>query len=355
MLFKQRDLLDKEILARFSQALSIMGSSYPRLPFYLKALADQVKAQKLRKRYAQQGLEVPPILIFSITRRCNLNCAGCYSRVLHASSQPELSIKRFEEIFSEAASLGISVVLLAGGEPLVRREVLNCAASFSRILFPVFTNGLLLDEDYAGWFADHPNLLPVLSLEGRMEETDLRRGKGVFQQVGKALDLLNGHKLFWGTSLTLTSENYSLLLSDAYVRGLIQQGCKLFFFVEYVPIQENSEHLVLSDLQKELLSQRIKELKSSHPALFVPLPGDEDYFEGCLAAGRGFLHINPVGKVEPCPFAPFSDVDLSFTSIRDALSSPLLAKIREQHHLLSEGKGGCALWANRSLVQELLD
>jgi MoaA/NifB/PqqE/SkfB family radical SAM enzyme len=88
--------------------------------------------------------------------------------------------------------------------------------------------------------------------------------------------------------------------------------------------------------------------------LFIAFPGDEDQYDGCLAAGRGFLHINPSGKVEPCPFAPFSDTDLRYGSLRDALNSDFLRNIRENHHLLKEGEGGCALWANRDWVAGIL-
>lgn len=68
---------------------------------------------------------------------------------------------------------------------------------------------------------------------------------------------------------------------------------------------EGSEHLVLSNQQKAELMGRVEALCQSLPGLFIAFPGDEDQYDGCLAAGRGFLHINPSGKVEPCPFAPF--------------------------------------------------
>ncbi len=354
MIFRQRDKLDQEIIDKFAIALKIMANNPSRLPSYLKAIYHQKQALQLRKRHAENGLEVPPILIFSITRRCNLNCAGCYSKILHDTDEAELSLECYAAIFREAVELGISIVLLAGGEPLVRKEVLQCAAGFDHILFPVFSNGLLVDAEYADFFAKNPNLLPVLSLEGGLSETDERRGRGVFNQVKRAVELLNERNTLWGCSITVTSENFNTVLSNQYIQELIEGGCKLFFFVEYVPVQAESGHRVLDDDQKAELNLRVKELRASHPAMFVPLPGDEDYFEGCLAAGRGFLHINPSGRVEPCPFAPFSDTNLSFSSIKEALASKLLQKIRENHSLLSEGKGGCALWANKEFVQTLL-
>ena len=90
---------------------------------------------------------MPPILIASLTRRCNLQCEGCYSRALRpheAVAEAELSDDRFMEIFSEALGLGVGIILLAGGEPLLRRKLVEGASKFKGILFPLFTNGTLI-------------------------------------------------------------------------------------------------------------------------------------------------------------------------------------------------------------------
>ena len=92
-----------------------------------------------------------------------------------------------------------------------------------------------------------------------------------------------------------------------------------------------------------------KRFQQHYSALFVSLPGDEEKFGGCLAAGRGFIHINPKGKVEACPFAPFSDATLTNLTLVEAMQSPLMKKIRDQHHLLTETKGGSALWNQKEI------
>ena len=84
------------------------------------------------------------------------------------------------------------------------------------------------------------------------------------------------------------------------------------------------------------------------------VPGDEDRFGGCLAGGRGFVHISADGDVEACPFAPFSDTNLRDSSLRDALQSELLATIRRNSDQLREGKGGCALWEKKEWLHSLL-
>lgn len=324
-----------------------------RLPFFIRTYRNQQSAAKIRARHSKEGLEVPPILIISITRRCNLNCSGCYSKLLHRDEGEELSPQRMEQILSEAQDLGVSIVLLAGGEPLVRRDILEVAAKFPRIIFPIFSNGLLLDTEYAGYFAKNPHLIPVISLEGGKAETDFRRGEGVYQNFSTVIKEFNAKRIFWGISITLTAENYSQVLSETYGKAMLALGCRLFFYVEYVPVAEGSEAMLLSETQKAAVQPLTDNLMQKLPGLFIAFPGDEDQYEGCLAAGRGFMHINPVGKVEPCPFAPFSDTDLRYGSLKEALHSRFLQEIRNNHRLLKEGKGGCALWANKSWVKDL--
>lgn len=96
------------------------------------------------------------------------------------------------------------------------------------------------------------------------------------------------------------------------------------------------------------------EYKEKFPALFIAFPGSEDEMGGCLASGRGFVHISADGSLEPCPFAPYSDSNLKDLTLREALGSEFLKQVRENHDNLKETRGGCALWENRQWVRSLL-
>jgi MoaA/NifB/PqqE/SkfB family radical SAM enzyme len=98
----------------------------------------------------------------------------------------------------------------------------------------------------------------------------------------------------------------------------------------------------------------ITSFRKKHKSVFIGVPWDEEESGGCLASGRGFVHINASGGLEPCPFAPYSDVNLKNTSFKDALQSPFIKKMRENHELFAETSGGCALWKNREWVSGLL-
>jgi MoaA/NifB/PqqE/SkfB family radical SAM enzyme len=88
--------------------------------------------------------------------------------------------------------------------------------------------------------------------------------------------------------------------------------------------------------------------------VFIVFPGDEEQFGGCLAAGRGFVHIGPDGSLEPCPFAPYSDTSVADVPLKEALASHLLKAIRDNHGELKETRGGCALWRQREWVESLV-
>ena len=120
--------------------------------FLAKFAVASAKANKKRIREEENGLHVPSYLIASITSSCNLHCAGCYSRSNNATidCEPErqLSEEEWLRIFKEAEELGISFILLAGGEPMLRWDVLQAADSVHNILFPIFTNGTFMSEKY---------------------------------------------------------------------------------------------------------------------------------------------------------------------------------------------------------------
>jgi MoaA/NifB/PqqE/SkfB family radical SAM enzyme len=135
----------------------------------------------------------------------------------------------------------------------------------------------------------------------------------------------------------------------------VNLGCKLLFFVEYTPVTKDTEGWLLTDEQRSTLLSLRNGFRSRHSALFIAIPGDEEEIGGCLAAGKGFIHINAQGDVEPCPFAPYSDTNLRDVSLLQALKSDFLKKIRNNHERLGEAEGGCALWVERDWVKSLLD
>jgi MoaA/NifB/PqqE/SkfB family radical SAM enzyme len=265
-----------------------------------------------------------------------------------------MSEDKLRSVIAEAKELGISFIVIGGGEPLVRSEIQGIIKDFPEIIFLVFTNGLLIDEKLSTKLKEQKNLVPVISLEGYEEDTDQRRGKGVYERLQGVIKKIKGKGIFWATSLTVTNSNFATVTDEQFIGKLVDQGCKLFFFVEYSPIREGTENWVLSKEQRANVTQIRDSLRSKFPALFIAIPGDEEEVGGCLSAGRGFVHISAEGDVEPCPFAPYSDANLRELSLKDALQSDFLKAIRKNRGQLSETEGGCALWEKRDWVRSLL-
>ncbi len=347
-------LLDQSLRIFFQNAVKVCVRRPSQAYYFLRTVRWQQKAAAVRKQWVAQGVAVPPILIFSITNRCNLRCKGCYHHALRESTPVELSTDKMRSIIAEARGLGISFMVLAGGEPFMRPELLSITAEFPDVVFFVFTNGLLLDEEKITQLKRQRNVIPIISLEGHRAETDERRGNGVYGRLKYTLSQLKANGIFAGVSLTVTSRNFETVTDESFVRELLDTGIGLFFYIEYSPIQEGTEDWCPTGDQRQALIRLSASFRERYPALFVTIPGDEDQFGGCLSAGRGFVHINPEGDVEPCPFAPYSDSNLRGMSLLDALKSPFLCAIRENSDELAEGAGGCALWEKREWVKDRL-
>lgn len=327
--------------------------------FMMRFAAACKRADTIRHEFEEKGEHIPPFLIASITSICNLHCAGCYARSLDSCSDgtpvQQLSAEQWGKVFSEAVDLGISFILLAGGEPMVRMDVIEKAADYPDILFPIFTNGTLIDDKLLVFMDKHRNLIPVFSVEGGQLLTDARRGEGIFDKVQSIMLKMQKKRLVFGASVTVTTENMSEVTSDRFIKSLTDSGCKLIFYIEYVPTEHSSKALALNDELRERLSARVDELrKENSAALFISFPGDEKLSDGCLAAGRGFFHINSHGGAEPCPFSPYSDINVIETSLREALKSKLFLALRSGDILLDEHEGGCVLFQKQAEVEKLL-
>ena len=321
-------------------------------------LTSEKRRAKVRE---EEDVDVPPFLICSISTTCNLHCKGCYARANgiandNADEQKDtLSPEQWKSIFEEAAGLGINFALLAGGEPMMRKDILEKVAEVEDMIFPIFTNGTLIGPSYIQFLKKHLNMIPVISIEGMEHSTDERRGKGMYRRAMQSVQDLHNEDLFFGTSITVTTENFGLVTSDAFVDNLRDLGCKLIIYVEYVPTEPGTEYLAFDEQDLEKMEAvQAHQRERYHDVIIISFPGDEQHMGGCLAAGRGFFHIGPDGSAEPCPFSPFSDSNVINLGIRGALQSPLFRKLRDVHLVGGEHSGGCALYEHRDEVEKML-
>ncbi len=357
--FDIQEYMTKGVERVVSDAMKAMLKNPRESAFMLGFAKASIAASKKRQKAEKTGEHIPPFLIASITSKCNLHCAGCYSRCNHATVDTEpvtqLTDEEWYRIFDEADDLGISFILLAGGEPMLRRDVIEAAGKKKNILFPIFTNGTYIDERYFELFDRSRNLIPIMSIEGKKEVTDARRGTGIYDCLIKNMDELHERGLIFGASVTVTTENLKEVTSESFLNELADRGCKAVIYVEFVPVTDESKELAPGDAEREYLKQEIDRLRKERPEMvYISFPGDEKGSGGCVAAGRGFFHINSHGGAEPCPFSPYSDVNIKNSSLREAIHSPLFMALQSGDILLDDHDGGCVLYEKRELVEQLM-
>ncbi len=322
--------------------------------FFARTVLWQSRAARVRAANAREGLTVPPIIIFSITNHCNLRCKGCYAQAIRGDVPGELTPEELRRVVAQADELGVSFFVIAGGEPLTRPEILDIAGAYPHIIFLLVTNGLLMDEAMVERLKGQPNTVPVLSLEGTQAETDQRRGRGVHERLQAKMGELRSAGIFFSLSLTITRSNFAVVTDIGFLQSAVEAGCKLFLLLEYTPVRAGTEDWVITDAQREEMKALVEGFRRRFPAVFIAVPWDEEPQGGCLASGRGFVHVNATGDLEPCPFAPYSDVNVKSVPLRQALGSRFLAAMREDHERFRETEGGCSLWKNREQVRALL-
>ncbi|MFA6642020.1 MAG: radical SAM protein [Methanomethylophilus sp.] len=325
--------------------------------FLLRFAIAEKKAARTRKEQENAGCHVPGFLIASITTSCNLHCRGCYARadgICGRSDRRELTDSEWQSIFRQASDLGISFCILAGGEPLMRRDLLRQAALHRGTVFPVFTNGTLMDSEALELFDVYRNLIPIFSLEGLQKTTDLRRGAGTFDRVTAAMQEAARRHLFFGVSVTVTAANLKEVTGVAFQDRLEEAGCGIVFFIEYVPTG-NDVGLALGRSKRAELAEGVQNCRNRYrQTVFMSFPADEARFGGCIGAGRGFFHINPYGDAEACPASPYSDMNLRDHRLTEVLRSPLFGRLRTAGLLHGEPVGGCILREREDEVRSLV-
>lgn len=325
--------------------------------FLMGLLPELAKSTARRKQQEKAGLHVPPFLIASIASQCNLHCAGCYARAGGGcgttSDKMDMDADQWGNIFDQAARLGVVFILLAGGEPFLRRDILELAGAYPNVIFPIFTNGTMLDQETIEFLDSHRNLIPILSIEGNAKETDGRRGIGTHAQIEAAMAALKERKILFGASITVTRENMALVTRKGFFETLEEKGCGVSLYIEYVPAEEGTEYLELGEAEIKQLQEICKKLKKSFSKMVIlSFPGDEEEMGGCLASGRGFFHINPYGDAEPCPFSPHAKQNLISDSMEAVLRSQYFADLRGIA-ANAGNHGGCTLFEEKEQVEKL--
>lgn len=349
--------------SRLMQFLNAMVSDTD--PEYAKKLimalgfeAGLKGTKTIRKNREKYGCNIPWLILFDPTMACNMHCVGCWSGTYgHKSS---LTYEEMDKIVSQGKELGVHLYMLTGGEPMVRKnDILALCRKHSDCFFAAYTNSTFITDELCKQVKELGNLTFMVSIEGTPETNDARRGKGHYDAVVKAMDLLKENGILFGTSICYTRDNIEAVTSDEFLRFIASKGAHFGFYFHYMPVGNNAvPELMPTPIQRRAMIDRIRFIRSSESDIpFFPMDfqNDGEYVGGCIAGGRNYFHINSNGDAEPCVFIHFSDSNIKDKSILEMLQSPLFKKYHEgqpfnRNHLMP-----CPMLENPQYLRQIIE
>ena len=287
------------------------------------------KYNKKWKKTQEEGSFTPATILISPLMRCNLSCVGCYAK--YYSKKDDMPDELFERIIREGEEMGVLFYSLVGGEPtLVFDKIYRIFKKYNTAYAQMFTNSTLINDKMAEQLQELGNIFVVHSVEGFEKETDERRGKGVFQKVMGAMEILKKHGVPHGFSATVTRKNADIVLSDEFIDLMIEKGALWGWYFLYMPVGGDTDiSLMPTPEQRAELWKRHLEIRSRKPIEVIDFWGDATLTGGCIA-GRFYVHINNYGMIEPCVFTHFTNVDIKDKSLKEAMASPLFKEYRSR-------------------------
>ena len=170
------------------------------------------KSKNLPAHLLQFSSDKKPVIVWNITRACNLNCVHCYARAVHHSDENELSTQEGFALLDDLAAFGVPVILFSGGEPLVRPDLIELAnhAVGKGMRAVISTNGTLIDKKKANELKKVGISYVGISLDGLEKVNDHFRGMdGAFKMALKGIDNCRDAGIKVGLRFTLNKSNIS--------------------------------------------------------------------------------------------------------------------------------------------------
>lgn len=315
--------------------------------------------------------EKKPVVMWNITRHCNLNCDHCYIDAT-ASAAEELTLEEGIRLIDDLADLKIPILILTGGEPLLSRNFYAYAfhAKEVGLRTVISTNGTLITPEVAGLLAEAQIRYVGVSLDScRREVHDSFRGvEGAHERALAGLVNAREAGLKTGLRVTLTRDNWHEV--PALLELALEMEIPRFCLYHLVPVgrgagisdrdvtaeERRSVIRFLAEAAVELKDREIEILSTDSPMdgayLLEMLKDDPQRRErarkllkssGGCTAGVKVANINHRGDVHPCHFMPEVVVgnvrERSFRDIWIDGPTPQLLELRDiRSHLL----GACA-------------
>ncbi|MBP1720842.1 MAG: radical superfamily protein [Deltaproteobacteria bacterium] len=219
-------------------------------------------------RYGRQSKELPshllqfsadkrPVVVWNVTRRCNLKCIHCYSNSRNVFYTDEMTTEQGKALLADLAAFGSPVILFSGGEPMMRPD-LHALARFAvekGLRVVISTNGTLITKKEAAVYKKIGLSYIGVSLDGLQDVHDRFRGvKGVFNATLQGIRTARDAGIKVGIRFTISRRNYGEIpaVFDLIEKENIPRAC--FYHLVY---SGRGSRLVDEDLSHEESRQAV--------------------------------------------------------------------------------------------------
>lgn len=294
-------------------------------------------------------------ILWEITPRCNMNCKHClFYQNTKKGITKELSTEEVYKIIDNVSKdKNISAIWLSGGEPLLRKDIVDVCKYISDkgIVPSLSTNGILLNEDLIyKLYSSGVNYIH-LSLDGAKAHThdSLRGVPGSYNRLMKVMDLLKESPINVGASFMVTeesveeledvvkiAENKKISVLSFYLVAELGRGAKNF--------NNDKKKLIekLSDKIEDIENNRRKESNLKIEVFRADRPDEkENVLQECK--GYQFLNITYDGRLGPCPWLMKSEEGFDvgsllkndFIELENICKNKMKQKIKERKNNIS--------------------
>lgn len=174
-----------------------------RISQYMQQLVEPGEQRRAHK-------PTGPVVIWNLIRRCNLTCKHCYATSADKDFPGELNTEKVYKVMDDLKSYGVPVLILSGGEPLMRPDIFEISHRAKEMGFYVglSTNGTLIDENNIRDIVDVGYNYVGISIDGMRETHDrFRRKQGSFDEAMNGIRLCHEAGIKVGLRFTLTQDN----------------------------------------------------------------------------------------------------------------------------------------------------
>ncbi|NLZ17936.1 MAG: radical SAM protein [Desulfobulbaceae bacterium] len=310
----------------------------------------------------------PKWIAWEITRRCNFSCVHCRSSSeLEVSGHPDFSFDEAKRILADIRSYANPVVVLSGGEPLLREDVFDIASHGTKLglRMCLATNGSLVTPELCRNMLASGIKMVSLSLDGASAAVhdDFRRQPGAFEGVMQAMALFREHNIPFLVNSSFTKRNQE---EAAKLYPLVKElGATAWYLFMIVPTGRGEEimsELIPPDEYEAMLNWHYDVEKGEDELLMRPTCAPQYYrlvlqraktdgesfkrrslsfstggSKGCLA-GQLICLIDVDGNMLPCSYFPKAAGNLREQSFKDIWEqAPLFHEMRD----FKSYKGNC--------------